>query len=62
MERETPNIRQELSSPYGRRIWRMTIGVAALLVLAILVFSVLWKQTNREPGDQAPAKTETPNR
>jgi hypothetical protein len=62
MERETPNIRQELSSPYGRRIWRMTLGVAALLVLAILVFSVLWKQTNREPASQIPAKTETPQR
>jgi hypothetical protein len=62
MNPQTPNIRQELSNPSGRRIWRVTIGVAALLVLAILLFSVIWKQTSREPATQVPTKTETPQR
>ena len=43
MDNQTPGIRQELSTAPGRRIWMVTLGVAALLFLVMLAFLIIRK-------------------
>ena len=59
MDKQTPGIREELSTVPGRRIWGVTLGVAALLLLATLAFLIIRNYIAPTPATQAAPKTQT---
>jgi hypothetical protein len=40
---DQPSLQQETSTRTGRRLWMVTLGVAALLILITIIFLVVGK-------------------
>ena len=59
MDRQTPGIGQELSTAPGRRIWGVTLGVAALLLLATLAFLIIRNYFTPTPATRPAPKIQT---